>query len=225
MAANVGPKSTIRNIIYDKVKGSKLMAFDLHYYEGKEDSHVEKTYKYLIDMISKHIRLRREEKNRDAKNHGLKQLTSRYKSLPVNPRVPNQQKPLRLPRRKLLHHNLRLRQLLLFWLIQKSSPIRKGQGKGGKGKGKGKGKNRERTRSPSVPRTAAEKRKIPCRFYFGSGTTCTKGRDCEYSHSKIPLELTVLQVTGKVYVMHSYKENVPKGRIANMYMIKRPLPL
>ncbi len=65
----------------------------------------------------------------------------------------------------------------------KVKPHSKG-GKGGKGKGKGKGKNRDRTRSPSAPRTAAEKRKIPCRFYFGSGTTCTKGRDCEYSHSK-----------------------------------------
>jgi len=60
----------LRDILYDKVKGSKLMAFDLHYYEDKEDTHAEKTYKYLINMISKHIRLRREEKNREAKNQG-----------------------------------------------------------------------------------------------------------------------------------------------------------
>ena len=62
-------------------------------------------------------------------------------------------------------------------------PHEKGKGKG-EGKGKGKGKDRDRTGSPSAPRTAAEKKKIPCRFYFGTGTTCTKGRDCEFTHSK-----------------------------------------
>jgi len=60
-------------------------------------------------------------------------------------------------------------------------PHEKDKGKG-EGKGKGKGKDRDRTRSPSARRTAAEKKKIPCRFYFGIGTTCTKGRDCEFSH-------------------------------------------
>ena len=52
----------LRDILYDKVKGSKLMAFDLQYYEGKEDDHKEKTYKYLMNMISKHIKLKLEEK-------------------------------------------------------------------------------------------------------------------------------------------------------------------
>ena len=60
-------------------------------------------------------------------------------------------------------------------------PHEKGKGRG-EGKGKGKGKDRDRTRSPSARRTAAEKKKIPCIFYFGTGTTCTKGRDCEFSH-------------------------------------------
>ena len=58
----------LRDILYDKVKSFKLMAFDLHYYESKQGSHPEKTYQYLMDMVSKHIRLRREEKNREAKN-------------------------------------------------------------------------------------------------------------------------------------------------------------
>ena len=68
-------------ILYDKIKGSKLMALDLRYYEDKEDHHPEKTHDYLIKMISKHIRLKREEKNREAKNQGLKHLASRYKGL------------------------------------------------------------------------------------------------------------------------------------------------
>jgi len=55
--------------------------FSLHYYEEKEDDHPEKTYDYLIKMISKHIKIKREEKNREANNQGLKHLASRHKSL------------------------------------------------------------------------------------------------------------------------------------------------
>lgn len=73
----------LRDILYDKVKGSKLMAFDLQYYEGKEDSHYEKTYQYLQNMSSKHIRLKREEKNREAKDQSLKNIRNRYKALPA----------------------------------------------------------------------------------------------------------------------------------------------
>ena len=53
---DVPNKVALRDILYDKVKGSKLMAFDLHYYEVKEDHHADKTYDYLLKMISKHIR-------------------------------------------------------------------------------------------------------------------------------------------------------------------------
>ena len=42
----------VRDILYDKIKGSKLMAFDTQYFESKQDSHHEKTYQYLIDMMS-----------------------------------------------------------------------------------------------------------------------------------------------------------------------------
>ena len=71
----------LRDILYDKIKNSKLMAFDIHYYDSKQESHEDKTYQYLIDMMSKHIIMRREEKNREAKNQGLKHLASRYKSM------------------------------------------------------------------------------------------------------------------------------------------------
>ena len=38
---DVPNKVALRDILYDKVKGSKLMAFDLHYYEDKEDHHAD----------------------------------------------------------------------------------------------------------------------------------------------------------------------------------------
>ena len=176
----------LRDILYDKVKGSKLMAFDLHYYEGKEDHHPEKTYDYLLKMISKHIRLQREEKNREAKDQGLRHLASKYnKALPATndndgPKAP---KAPPTPKAKSTPSPAPKTDDAAPVL---ADPKIKPHDKGGKGKGKGKGKgnSRNRTRSPSTPRTAEEKKKIPCRFHFGTGTTCTKGRDCEYSHSK-----------------------------------------
>lgn len=80
--ADVPNEIALRNILYDQVKGSKLMAFDLHYSESKQDSHAEKTYQYLIGMMSIQ-RLRPEEKNCEAKTQGSEQLTARYKSLPA----------------------------------------------------------------------------------------------------------------------------------------------
>ena len=90
----------LRDILYDKVKGSKLMALDLHYYEDKEDHHPERTYDYLIKMISKHIRLKREEKNREAKNQGLKHLASRYKGLAASIENDGPKTKRHLPRQK-----------------------------------------------------------------------------------------------------------------------------
>ncbi len=60
----------LRDILYDKIKNSELMAFDIHYYDSKQESHEDKTYQYLIGMMSKHIRMKREEKNREAKKSG-----------------------------------------------------------------------------------------------------------------------------------------------------------
>ena len=57
----------LRDILYDKVKGSKLMMFDIHYYDSKQEPHPDKTYKYLIDMINKHIKNRSDVKRRTEK--------------------------------------------------------------------------------------------------------------------------------------------------------------
>ena len=86
----------LRDILYDKIKGSKLMVFDIHYYDSKQESHEDKTYQYLIDMINRHIKIRREEKNREARNQGLKHLASRYKTMAL-PAEGQADKLLRLP--------------------------------------------------------------------------------------------------------------------------------
>ena len=174
----------LRDILYDKIKGSKLMVFDIHYYDSKQESHADKTYQYLIDMINRHIKIRREEKNREARNQGLKHLASRYKTmaLPAEGQADKPPKAAPTPKPKANPTSSPKSGDAAPVLAEaKAKQHAKGKDKG-KGKGK-KGKSKSRSRSPSAPRSAADKKKIPCRFHFGVGTTCNKGRDCEFSHN------------------------------------------
>ena len=174
----------LRDILYDKIKNSKLMMFDIHYYDGKQEPHPDKTYKYLMDTINKHIKIRREEKNRDARNQSLKHMNSRFKNMALpteeQPDKPSKAAPAPKPKAKPTS-SPKSGNAAPVLADPKAKQHAKGKDKG-KGKGK-KGKGKSRSRSPSAPRSAADKKKIPCRFHFGVGTTCNKGRDCEFSHN------------------------------------------
>ena len=174
----------LRDILYDKIRGSKLMMFDIHYYDSKQEPHPDKTYKYLIDTINKHIKIRREEKNRDARNQGLKHMNSRFKNMALpteeQPDKPPKAAPAPKPKAKPTS-SPKSGNAAPVLADPKAKQHAKGKDKG-KGKGK-KGKGKSRSRSPSAPRSAADKKKIPCRFHFGVGTTCNKGRDCEFNHN------------------------------------------
>ena len=174
----------LRDILYDKIRGSKLMMFDIHYYDSKQEPHPDKTYKYLIDTINKHIKIRREEKNRDARNQGLKHMNSRFKNMALpteeQPDKPSKAAPAPKPKAKPTS-SPKSGNAAPVLADPKAKQHAKGKDKG-KGKGK-KGKGKSRSRSPSAPRSAAGKKKIPCRFHFGVGTTCNKGRDCEFNHN------------------------------------------
>ena len=168
----------------DKIRGSKLMMFDIHYYDSKQEPHPDKTYKYLIDTINKHIKIRREEKNRDARNQGLKHMNSRFKNmaLPTEEQPDKPSKAAPAPKTKAKPTSSpKSGNAAPVLADPKAKQHAKGKDKG-KGKGK-KGKGKSRSRSPSAPRSAADKKKIPCRFHFGVGTTCNKGRDCEFNHN------------------------------------------
>ena len=141
----------LRDILYDKIKNSKLMAFDIHYYDSKQDSHDDKTYQYLIDTISKHIRIRREEKNREAKNQGLKHLASRGKSmaLPAEGQTDKPPKAAPAPKPKANPTSSpKSGNAAPVLADPKAKQHAKGKDKG-KGKGK-KGKGKSRSRSPSA---------------------------------------------------------------------------
>ena len=174
----------LRDILYDKIRNSKLMMFDIHYFDSKQEPHPDKTYKYLMDTINKHIKIRREEKNRDARNQGLKHMNSRFKNMALpteeQPDKPSKAAPAPKPKAKPTS-SPKSGNAAPVLADPKAKQHAKGKDKG-KGKGK-KGKGKSRSRSPSAPRSAADKKKIPCRFHFGVGTTCNKGRDCEFNHN------------------------------------------
>ena len=71
----------LRDILFDKIKGSTSMAFDIRYYKNKPEGHWEKTYEYLMEMISRTIATEREEKNRLEKLKGVNQIVSNPKAL------------------------------------------------------------------------------------------------------------------------------------------------
>lgn len=54
----------LRDILFDKMKGSSSMAFDIQYYWKEPERNPEKSYDYLIEMMARTIPSEREEKNR-----------------------------------------------------------------------------------------------------------------------------------------------------------------
>ncbi len=164
----------LRDILYDKIKGSNLMAFDIQYYRKKPEGHPEKTYEYLMEMITRTISTEREEKNRLEKSKGIQQILG-AKALAVEKTGKDNAKPDKNPKSQVDNSAAPV--------VAKAPPKTrpepgKGKGKDGKGKGKGKGKDRSRERSSS-----ADRKKIPCVFHFQKGG-CSKGKDCQFSHSK-----------------------------------------
>jgi len=167
----------LRDILFDKIKGSTPMAFDIRYYKNKPEGHPEKTYEYLMEMMTRTIATEREEKNRLEKLKGVNQIVANPKALAAEKpgKKENQQENAKaaakatnenaapvVPRPPQKEHN----------------EYAKGKGKYEKGKGKGKSKDKDRGRSASVDR-----KNIPCVYHFQKGG-CSKGKDCPFSHSK-----------------------------------------
>ena len=161
----------LRDILFDKIKGSTSMAFDIRYYKNLREGHEEKNYEYLIEMINRTIANEREEKNRLEKAKGVKELLGN-KALPAPPKKEGK------PEKPTKPNNDDAAPVIV-----KSYPKAHGDkgGKGKDGKGKEKGK-RDRSRDQSRPQSQ-DRKSIPCVFHFQKGG-CSKGKDCPFSHSK-----------------------------------------
>ena len=219
--ADIPNDIALRDILYDKVKGSKLMAFSFHYYEEKVDDHPEKTYEYLMNMISRHIRLKREERNREMKNQGLKHLTSRYKALPATtdneaakakaPGVPKAKAPPADPPRN----------PAAPVLADPKNKLHDYKGKG-KGKGKGQGKRkRERSRqyqiSQCTEKPQPRRRRYPVDSTLGPEQLVPKGEIVSTAIPKTHRERIVARGIERACVTRLCKVSAQREKIVSIY--------
>ena len=164
----------LRDTLFDKIKGSTSMQFEIRYYRSLREGHPEKTYDYLMDMMARTIATEREEKNRLDKAKGIRELLG-AKALAAEKTSKGDGKSKNDKTKENPENNAAP-------VLTKPSPKAhndKGKGKDRGEKGKGKGK-RDKSRRRSQRQ---DKKSIPCVFYFQKGG-CSKGEECLYSHAK-----------------------------------------
>ena len=177
MPDDVPPDDWLRESLYKKIRNSSLMMFDIKQYESWMEGDPRRSYRYLLDVIERHISRIREDKHVAARVKYAREFAGGGKpSAPApnptaaapdaNPKA----KPKATPK-------------------EKAAPKAKAKAEAapvlpspqpkqhGKGKGKGKGKSKSRSASPR------SKKKIPCHFHFIK-KSCRKGKDCEFSHDQ-----------------------------------------
>ena len=164
----------LRDTLFDKIRGSTSMQFEIWYYRSLPEGHTEKTYEYLMNMMARTIATEREEKNRIDKAKGIRELLG-AKALAAEKPPKNDNKPKNDKTKENSENNA-------LPVLTKPSPKshgEKGKGKDKSEKGKGKGK-RDKSKGRSQ---SQDKKSIPCVFYFQKGG-CSRGKECLYSHAE-----------------------------------------
>ena len=64
----------LRDTLFDKIKGSTSMAFDIRNFKSLKEGHSDKTYEYLMGMMPRTFSSEREEKNRLETAKGVREL-------------------------------------------------------------------------------------------------------------------------------------------------------
>ena len=182
MPDDVPPDDWLRDALYDKkVRNSSLMMFDIKQYESWIEGDQRRSYRYLLDVIERHISRIREDKHVAAREKYARDFAGGGKPTAPAPN-PTAAAPDANPKAK-----------AKATPKEKAAPKAKAKADAapvlpspqpkqhakGKGKGQGKGNGRPNSRSAS-PRS---KKKIPCHFHFIK-KACRKGKDCEYSHDQ-----------------------------------------
>ena len=60
--SNIPNDKLLEETLYRKIEGSQLMEFDLSRYESAVDGDEDRSYKYLLNMIKKHVKKKLEER-------------------------------------------------------------------------------------------------------------------------------------------------------------------
>ena len=140
MPDDVPPDDWLRDALYKKIRNSSLMMFDIKQYESWIEGDQRRSYRYLLDVIERHISRIREDKHVAAREKFMQETLQ----VAANPlllhriQLPLHQMPIRkrslkpLPRRRQhLRQRPRLMQLQFYHhLNQNSMQKEKGKVKG-----------------------------------------------------------------------------------------------
>ena len=86
------PDKALRNLLWDKIKDSKVMALDLSVYDNMLDKDPDKTYQKLREIMAKWIRKSIETTNKKEREKAfgnlMKATPRRRRTLKRSPRIP-----------------------------------------------------------------------------------------------------------------------------------------
>ena len=179
MPDDVPPDDWLSDSLYKKIRNSNLMMFDIKQYESWIERDQRRSYRYLLDVIERHISRIREDKHVAAREKYARDFAGGGEPTAPAPN-PTAAAPDANPKAK-AKANPKEKAAPKAKAKAEAAPVlpspQPKQHAKGKGKGKGNGKSNSRSASPR------SKKKIPCHFHFIK-KACRKGKDCEYSHDQ-----------------------------------------
>ena len=163
------PDKALRNLLWDKVKDSKVMALDLQVYDNMLDKDTDKTYQKLREILAKWIRKSNETTNKKERERE-KAFGNLVKATPAQEKKDTKSKD------KAVKSNPKSNAAPV---LPQAAP---------KDHNKKKERGRSATKSPrgdskGRSSTPVDTSKIGCAFHFYGKNGCSRGDKCKFSHS------------------------------------------
>ena len=163
----------LRDMLYERIKVSKVLAPDIAHYERLNEDDRDKTHDWLIAQMDRHIAQQRLEEARRDEVATAKTGAPAQHNNKGNKKPKGEEKGSKGSGKKGKKGSER-----------SQSASSKGSGKGGKGKGGKKGKAHDKgksgTSSTGGLKKAADGSLLPCYYHLRGG--CVQGDACPYAH-------------------------------------------
>ena len=165
------PDKALRNLLWDKIKDSKVMALDLSVYDNMLDKDPDKTYQKLREIMTKWIRKSIETTNKKEREKAFGNIV---KATPAAEKKDPKAKPKNTKADPPKHDAAPV--------LPQANP------KDHNKKDKKQDRGRSATKSPKGDRgrsaTPADTSKIGCAFHFHGKNGCSRGDKCKFSHQE-----------------------------------------
>ena len=161
------PDKALRNLLWDKIKDSKVMALDLQVYDNLLDKDPDKSYQKLREIIAKWIRKSIETTNKKEREKAFGNIVKA---------TPAQEKKDTKSKDKAVKSNPKSNAApVLPQAAPKDHNKKKERGRSATKSPRGEGRGRSST--------PADTSKIGCAYHFYGKNGCSRGDKCKFSHS------------------------------------------